>query len=57
MMGTREALWVCTACGRSSELREDIADVSCYMNSVQVKADSVVRDEAGRVVKAEALDA
>ena len=50
-------LWVCGACGRECESREALRarDTSCGTWAVQVDPATVVRDEAGKVVKADAI--
>ncbi len=53
MMG-REVVWMCAACGRVNKDRMSVGDESCYLHSVQVYADSIVRD--GVTVTATAVE-
>lgn len=53
---SRNTIWVCAACGKTSKKRQDFDDGSCYLNSVKVYADSIQFDEAGRVIYADAVE-
>lgn len=49
-------LWVCAACGKEGPSREALVG-SCGTYPTRVDPATVVRNEAGRVVKAEAFGA
>lgn len=49
-------IWMCGACGRSNKDRYQVGDESCYMNASLVLESSIVRDETGRVISAEAVN-
>lgn len=52
----RGQIWLCGACGKTSEFRTAVGDESCYENARLVLIDSIVRNEKGRVTAAKAPD-
>lgn len=46
--------WVCGACGRTAKNKLDFRDVSCAVNAFECLTESVVYDESGFVIIAEA---
>lgn len=48
-------IYVCSACGKVFVNPYNV-DVSCMLNRVLCKEDSVVYDENGRAIKAEAVE-
>ena len=46
-MTTRKIVWLCVSCGRQGPTRESVGDESCYMHSVLVYEDSIVRTDRG----------
>lgn len=48
-MSARSIVWMCAACGRQGKTRETVGDESCYLHSVKVYEDSIVRPETGGV--------
>lgn len=51
----RKEIWICQACGKSADQRDKVGDESCYLNAVKCWADSIVRDETGKIKSAEAV--
>jgi hypothetical protein len=51
----RETLWTCAACGKTGPDRDTLGDVSCFVNSVLVYADSIVYED-GRAVRCDAVE-
>lgn len=47
-------VWICTACGKDARKRDDLRDISCWVWAVRVYPTSVVRNAAGKIVKARA---
>lgn len=47
-------VWLCPACGKVEERKEDFGDVSCYVNAVKVDEGKVVYSrETGRAIRVE----
>ena len=44
-------IWVCAACGKHEIHKEEFPDVSCYINSIQVRRKECVFDKDGRVIE------
>jgi hypothetical protein len=49
-------IWMCGACGKTNKDRYQVGDESCYMHAVLVHVNSIVRDETGRAISAEAVN-
>lgn len=49
-------IWMCGACGKTDKDRFKVGDESCYMKAVLVLESSIVRDETGRAIGAEAVN-
>lgn len=49
-------VWLCGACGKTFDDRNGDIDTSCRTWAVLVLVDSIMRDEAGHVVTAEAVN-
>ena len=59
----RSTIYVCMACGKTSETREGLSgvrnhgwDASCAVNAVLCYTDSIERDKSGRVLAADAVE-
>lgn len=50
-----ETIYVCPACGKTADKPTDFSDVSCAVNAVLCRKDSLVYDN-DRVIKAEAVE-
>jgi len=48
--------WLCGACGREGKDRDKLGDTSCRTWAVLVYEASIVRDETGRAISAEAVN-
>ncbi len=49
-------VWMCGGCGRMNKDREAMGDSTCRHWAVLVREDSIVRDETGRAIGAEAVN-
>ena len=49
-------IWMCGGCGRMNKDREKMGDSTCRHWAVLVHENSLVRDESGRVIGAEAVN-
>lgn len=49
-------VWMCGGCGRTNKDRNAMGDTSCRTWAVLVREDSIVRDETGRAIGAEAVN-
>jgi hypothetical protein len=49
-------IWMCGACGKTGKDRDKVGDESCRTWSVLVHENSIVRDETGRAIGAEAVN-
>jgi hypothetical protein len=48
--------WLCGACGREGKNRDELGDTSCRTWAVLVYESSIMRDETGRAISAEAVN-
>jgi hypothetical protein len=51
----RKKVWICGACGRTSDVRMNMKDASCYVWAVECWEDSIKRDERGIIIRADAV--
>lgn len=49
-------VWLCGACGKTNRHRTENWDSSCRTWAVLVHENTIVRDETGRVISAEAVN-
>ena len=55
-MSDREVVWCCRQCGKTGKTRFTVGSESCYLNAVQVYADSIQRDKTGHIVQTQAVE-
>lgn len=51
-----KGVYVCGACGKTAAKTTDFNDVSCAMNAVLCKPESLVYADDGSVIQAEAIE-